>query len=641
MLKIHRFTENNAEAEAANTLGKRALAAWPELETSNEIVLEIFPSVQCYGQIPQDIDLLVIFGDYRSTDRLYPAKNGLAIHSFCATIELKGHSPEYVQFNGSRCSVMYRNERHDVTAQSEKQKYAVRDYILRNGNKRRAPWISNLIWLTRVPSKDLPTTSNNLLGLDCTWFDLLEKISMLQGNNPPNPLITFDRPTLTTTANIFSKRLQASKIDRKRLEAITRRALDQQQYAAQLGDKLLMFRGLGGTGKTVRLIQIAYQAYNELGLRVLLLTYNKALVADLRRLLALRGVKDAIGESSIVVKTIHSFVGSWLDALNITGKRNFLLEYSKLKLEALNLLKGGALTEADIDTAKAGYSRSLVWDIILIDESQDWPSDERDLLYRLYGHKKILLADGINQLVRGVDHIDWREGLSIAETQVIPLRKSLRLKANLCKAVGHIAEQLEITGWNLEPEEDAYGGKVIVIEGNAFSEKLHNRIAVTAKNDGNKPIDILLCVPPSWVVSDEKVTESLVARKYREWGWEVWDGVDSEERSGYPTSLEQFRIVQYESCRGLEGWVVVAFGLDEFFRLKTAKAEFGDAPQTDMFFDKNAASLEYAKKWLMIPLTRAIDTLVLHISDPYSFVGCMLKDMKNRYPDEIEWIKYE
>ncbi len=644
MLIIHQFTdENSAEIEAAHALGRLASSSCPELETSNDIILHLFPSVQCYGQVPQDIDLLILFGDYRPTDKLYVAKNKKIIHSFCATVEIKGHGPDSVQFNGSHCSVFYREQRHDVTSQSEKQKYSIRAYIECNNGGKGAPWINNIIWLTGYPSRELPETKNNIIGSDTSWDDLLEKISGLLPDRITN-YTTFDRVSLHRTANIFSKRIQASKIDRRRLEVITKRALDKQQYAQQIGDKLLIFRGLGGTGKTVRLLQIAHQAYQEYGMRVLLLTYNKALVADLKRLLTLRGAKDAIGERSISVKTIHSFMSTWVDALGINrkGGADFIKYYSTLKKNILDLLKGGALTALDIDKAKAEYSRKLVWDIILIDESQDWPEDERDLLYRLYGHKTFLLADGINQLIRDVVPINWREGIDIHDTQVIPLTKSLRLKATLCKAVGHIAEELEISGWNLVPNDDAYGGKVIVIEGNPFSKQFHDRLAATAKRDGNKPIDILLCVPPAWVQRDtfEHAT-SNVADKFREWGWDVWDGVDSDERSGYPTSLEQFRVVQYESCRGLEGWVVVAFGLDDFFKLKKAKAEFSKDAQALLGFEKDTASLEYANKWLMIPLTRAIDTLVLHITDPKSYVGQMLKDMKNRYPDEIEWIKYD
>jgi len=392
MLRIHRLSEDNAETEAAELLGRHACEAYPDIRQSRQVVLEIFPSVQCYGQKVQDIDLLVLFADYRPKTELSPSKNGTRIHSFCATIEVKGHNPESVQFDGAHCSVIYNEQQHDVSLQSEQQKYSVRNYIERNIRNKRAPWVTNLIWLVRVPMSAIPPVESNILGADFSWSEFVEKVSLLQGRHL-SVLATFpSRDYLSKVCDLFSRRIQASKIDRKRMETITKNMLDRsrQQYAAKLGEQLLIFRGRGGTGKTVHLIRIAYQAYDESGLRILLLTYNRALVSDIRRLLTLLGVKDAIGEGGICVKTIHSFMYEWLLALDVIqqGQSDFLSNYDAYKDDALSLLRGGALSQADLERAKARSSRSLTWDLVLIDESQDWPSNERDLLYHLYGHRK-------------------------------------------------------------------------------------------------------------------------------------------------------------------------------------------------------------------------------------------------------------
>jgi hypothetical protein len=137
-----------------------------------------------------------------------------------------------------------------------------------------------------------------------------------------------------------------------------------------------------------------------------------------------------------------------------------------------------------------------------------------------------------------------------------------------------------------------------------------------------------------------KGKESLVARAYKEWGFDVWDAVDPEMRDQYPTSLDQFRIVQYDSCRGLEGWVVVCFALDVFFEHKQLTAEISDVARQDMFFEKEQAAIEYAKRWLMIPLTRAIDTLVIHVERADSYVGEVLRKLQEIYPHDVQWIEY-
>ena len=645
MLIIHGSTGNSSEYQAAKQLGQLACDFDLDIADSKLVVLEIFPSVQCFGQKTQDIDLLVFYADYRAPDKAFISNSGKRLHSFCATIEVKGHSPENVFFEGQNCYVTYNGERHNVTSQSEKQKYSVKNYIEKHLSSQKAPWIINLIWFSRLNSVSLPKGDSNILGMDTSWRNFLEAAALRAGSGADNVVKTFtSRVWMDEVKLIFSKKLEPSKIDRKRLEAITKNVLDRtkQQYAEMLGQQLLIFRGRGGTGKTVRLIQIAYQAYDELGLRVLLLTYNKALVADLRRLFGLLGVKDAIGESGIAIKTIHSFMHTWLFALGVikANQSDFYQKYEEYKNEALSLLRGNALTPIDISKAKADASRDLSWDLILIDESQDWPATERDLIYQLYEHRKVVITDGVDQFVRGVARVDWREGISKSESQIVSLTKSLRLKASLCHTVCHFAEQIELINWKLEPVPESQGGKVIVVVGNALSEDFHRRLIATARAGENKPIDMLFCVPPSWVNKINGSSESTVAKVYKNWGLEVWDGVDLVEREDYPTSLDQFRIVQYDSCRGLEGWLVVCFALDEFFEYKRSNAAFADSTKADMFFEADQAAMDYAKRWLMIPLTRAIDTLIIHVNSEDSYIGGILIELHRKYPQEVEWIEY-
>ncbi len=646
MIHIHGLKDSSSEYQTAEEIVRVALAEMPSLETDRLMILDLYPSLQCFGERFQDIDLVIFFGNYSNRNTVKTSQ-GQVVQSFCVSLEVKGHPPGAVRFEGNRCFVRYNNKDHDVTQQSEGQKYSLREYITKNSKKNSSPYITNLIWLQQVPSSFLPRNSHNILGCDSSWQDIIDKIALLSTRQIPSEIACFSaRGYLQITQEVFSKTIEPSKIDRKRLEAITKAALDRtkQQYARDLGKQLLIFRGRGGTGKTVRLIRIGYQAYDELGYRVLFLTYNKALVADLKRLLALLKVKDSAGDRSMAIKTIHSFMHEWLSALGIISKTqsDFLENYEKHKLDALKLVQGRAVEKSDIEAARTKSSKSLSWDLILIDESQDWPPTERDLIYELYDPNKVIIADGVDQFVRGIEKIDWRESLPNQNSQIVSLTSSLRLKASLCQAVGYIAEALEYTDWNVQPVPETHGGKVIVVTGDPMQERLHNRLSATARNDGNKPIDMLLCVPPNWVEDQEegKKKVSRVAKQYKEWGLEYWDAVDPEERDSYPTSLEQYRIVQYESCRGLEGWVVMNFALDEFFEYKRQFAEFSDAEEKDMFFDKDEAASTFAKKWVMIPLTRAIDTLVIHISNPDSYFGELVIDLCKKHPEVFQHLDY-
>jgi hypothetical protein len=643
MITVHGINHNTVEYKAADELAKAVSAKLPEANDSQEIVVEIFPNVQCFGQSPQDIDLLVMFADYRASDKLLHAKGERKIHSFCVTIEVKSHTRESVWFEGPNCFVRYNNREHNVTSQSEAQKYSVKNYIERNSRNSTSPWINNLIWLLNVSSSDLPESENNILGSDAGWEDIINKIAFLTRGD----IKTFSsRPWLTSIIKIFGKRLEASKVDRRRIEAITKSILDRdrQQYAEKLGKQLLVIRGRGGTGKTVRLIQIASQAYDEYGMRVILLTYNRALVADITRLLSIQGVRNTTGEPGMMVRTIHSFVREWLVALSVIPKKcpDFIDNYEDYKRKTLEFLSHEVITKKDIQMARVSRSRDLDWDLVLIDESQDWPASERDLLYRFYNPDSIVIADGVDQFVRGVDRIDWREGMSRNNSQVIRLRKSMRLKAEICHVVKAIADELDIAEWDLEAIPESYGGKVYIAVGNGLSQKLHARIFLTAASDGNEPVDMLLCVPPSWVRQESSTQRvSRIADAYTTWGKEIWDGVNDKLRGEYPTSVDQYRIVQYDSCRGLEGWAVVCFALDNFFEHKKRIAEFSDDARQSLFFDENIASTQFAKKWLMIPLTRAIDTLVIHIQNPDSYIGGVLKTVHRKFPDVVKWEVYD
>ena len=91
------------------------------------------------------------------------------------------------------------------------------------------------------------------------------------------------------------------------MEKITKRLIKDQKYGDSIGKKLLVIAGRAGTGKTVKLLRFSYDLARNHGKRCLILTYNLALVSDIKRLLALCRMPDDVDGYSVNIETLHKF----------------------------------------------------------------------------------------------------------------------------------------------------------------------------------------------------------------------------------------------------------------------------------------------------------------------------------------------
>jgi hypothetical protein len=157
---------------------------------------------------------------------------------------------------------------------------------------------------------------------------------------------------------------------------------------------------------------------------------------------------------------------------------------------------------------------------------------------------------------------------------------------------------------------------------------------------------MMFLVPPNMVekqyVEDDygnkKVLRSFkYFEDFKQMGIDVWDGTRTDLRSQYPVELSQHRLFQYESCRGLEGWTVVCLELDEFIRSKMKHFEEQETGELALeSFEEKRNKFVYL--WSLIPLTRAIDTLVITLKDRNSTIGKALRKVYEDCPDTVQWI---
>ena len=630
-------TSDTPEYHAACRLKHLIIDEWPDIELSSRDRICLIPAVKCFGQNVQDVDILVIgrLGRPRALPMLpWMNRTEKFLLSFVLAIEVKAHREESVSFEGGKVFVRYSGGlRKDATEQSFKQQFSVIEYLKKNLSFK-PPIVRNLIWLTSFPSSDLPRSpTHNVLGNGSRWVDFLATVAGLEQEWLTKPKVnivqafpqTKQDQLINEVIDVFTREVVSTPLDRLKVERITKRILEDQVYGKKLGEQLLVFRGRGGTGKTIRLIRLAYEIFEERSARTLLLTYNLSLVSDIKRTLSIIGVPvDSDGPVMRVVSVQKFMLDLMVDAGIIHRISDDALErYESLLHELLQLVD--AFDESDEPD----------YDFVLIDEAQDWPETERDIVFKLFGPRRCIVADGVDQLVRSDRSTDWTARLKGTPSQVVPLRQSLRLKANLTEFVNAFAEEMDVPGWRLQVNTEISGGKVTIIVGPLLSAMSKLGDLFSGLNDGiNRPIDSLICVPFTSAISKDtrRIIDNL-----SELGIGCWDGTDRETRASFPTSVEEARMVTYESCRGLEGWSVVCVSIDQLFdhKVKHYDGTQGD----DLYTSAEQEAQRFAAAWVMIPLTRAMDHLVIHIQQPDHFLAQVVGRMQTRFGGPDGWLQ--
>jgi hypothetical protein len=178
-----------------------------------------------------------------------------------------------------------------------------------------------------------------------------------------------------------------------------------------------------------------------------------------------------------------------------------------------------------------------------------------------------------------------------------------------------------------------------VVEGDlAGDPSLLLKVTATARELGNYPVDLLACVPPGMVRMEGPDPLCVTAQNYVAAGGSVWDGTSRDVREHFPVHREQLRFVQYDSCRGLEGWAAINYGLDQLWTYKF-RHWFAEQHEVDGLYQsaEEAAKL-HASRWVMIPLTRAIDTLVINVGHEPNPVKEALLVAYIKRKDFVDWI---
>ena len=133
---------------------------------------------------------------------------------------------------------------------------------------------------------------------------------------------------------------------------ITNSILDEDKLWAQaIGEKLVVISGKAGTGKTIKILRIAFDLTLQKNARSLILTYNQALVGDIRRLLAIEGVPDGIDSYTIHISTLHKFFYELILGFGIEEGKfipSFISKYKDYLAELYDYIIDGLINVDDI-----------------------------------------------------------------------------------------------------------------------------------------------------------------------------------------------------------------------------------------------------------------------------------------------------
>ena len=393
-------------------------------------------------------------------------------------------------------------------------------------------------------------------------------------------------------------------------KAIVARTENQQILVKAFEENDLVFAtGPAGTGKTFLLLQTALKRAAD-GYSCALLTYNNALTMDLQRLVSfIPSSPDA--RSNLTISTLHSYLYSLASYLGWkkSNQSNKIIEYIHCLYEQNNKKPLRTKYADDID------------DFIFLDEAQDCTPDEKDFLECVYGKERIIVAKSALQKIRRNTAARWG-------VPNIKLKQGLRQKANIVSFLKSLTEEMGIsdTCAGFEPAQGLEGGKIIIAP--HYTTDLHTMLEQTCKDAECSNYDILVLVSPAQVKDNHFIKADLWKNTGK---INFIDGTNTKAlASCSPKELiDSCRIFQYESCRGLEGWVTVCYNIDEIMELKYKEVSV----EENVIGDVSRLKWEQVFQWIMMPLTRAIDTLVITLEDTSSDIASMLRRAALKHQD--------
>ena len=628
--------EGTAEFRAGEKIRDFFESQWPGItETPEEKDLVVIRTgVFLSGQKRNEIDIVIVarLSDGR---RIRPTRSikdedgrvirdtQIYLKNFIAVGEEKSHSEERIKARGEEILVKYKNKNKwsSATQQNVEQLHSLNN-VLADQNIR--SWVCRFVFLSNVSERLRGASNPTTKPID--FFSSLLQTGTAKRRGPR---IEFSSVSDVSIGDVFRapilQTVTPTRLDRARMDLLVKQSRVVKNLVELSGPMVATISGVGGTGKTIAMLQTASKLYDQRGERSLFLTYNVALASDVQRLMGLASIKSEEESGGVKVQTAMSFFYSVLSKLDLGVEdikdSSSFSEY-KETLESLQILLKD--TPEILKELIQRFPFDFHFDRVFVDEAQDWYQPEAEILKSLYDDVPLYVADGKQQMVRTKTPANWFIGVDRDKRHFERLEVCLRQKSSLSNFLHGLASTMEAT-WEAQTNSKAGGGRIIVTTKPYSETKLHEKLIEAAIQTDTDNIDWLFLVPPTSITHGSPRSSDL-SIFLRSQGETVVDLVDMNVRRQIHSNPRSFRVIQYESCRGLEGWNVILHNFDTFIEMKICSEFNLDKAQIDSFETLGIKEKTFVWNWISMVSSRAMDTLVIHLSNPNSSVGKWLMD---------------
>lgn len=317
---IIKETENPSSLETASKIKK----LFQEKHSIVDGKVIIACDLTCYGFKEKDIDILVVGRIDKGylltqlvTDEEHQTTSKVFISNFCFIIKEINSEEQAVKLDGDRIIITCNGKEFDATSYSETQNNVIRDFI--KGTTGIDLFTFDMFHFKNLwPSGELKQRFNSLgprFSLNNIFQNNIKAGARLYPNNDNTAYNLYAAKKDKLDIDLIEKAVSTfghlkksiGYLTKRKLDLLTEQFLKGQNYTEQIGKMPVIIRGPAGSGKTMKLVGIAKDLYQQ-NKRCLFLTYNQSLVKDLTRLISLAEIKSSIPDQAVLINSIHSLL---------------------------------------------------------------------------------------------------------------------------------------------------------------------------------------------------------------------------------------------------------------------------------------------------------------------------------------------